>query len=237
MADFILGTQTCGIVQQTASHSCQGHFATVLVFQLVQAAFTAPVTERFPLFLVHLGQGLLFPEPLSKPISFDRVSHVLANISRARAQSARMAQTAVARGVDLEMTRDLVHHQVQRQPYSGFFAVEEHDVSFQKFDGTYSPVVTRAVFVSSDAAIVLPYDPVTDRVLLVEQFRAGPYIRGDRYPWCLEPIAGLIDAGETPAQAALREAKEEAGLDLKGLFDTCYAIQSLNDCNIFLFMF
>ena len=136
---------------------------------------------------------------------------------RARAQSARMAQTAVARGVGLEMTRDLVHHQVQRQPYSGFFAVEEHDVSFQKFDGTHSPVVTRAVFVSSDAAIVLPYDPVTDRVLLVEQFRAGPYIRGDRYPWCLEPIAGLIDAGETPAQAALREAKEEAGLDLKGL--------------------
>lgn len=39
---------------------------------------------------------------------------------RARAQSARMAQTAVARGVGLEMTRDLVHHQVQRQPYSGF---------------------------------------------------------------------------------------------------------------------
>ena len=77
--------------------------------------------------------------------------------------------------------------------------------------------MTRAVFVSSDAAIVLPYDPVTDRVLLVEQFRAGPNIRGDRYPWCLEPIAGLIDAGETPAQAALREAKEEAGLDLKGL--------------------
>ena len=33
---------------------------------------------------------------------------------RARAQSVRMAQTAVAQGVGLEMTRDLVHHQVQR---------------------------------------------------------------------------------------------------------------------------
>ena len=39
---------------------------------------------------------------------------------RAPAQSVRMAQTAVAQGVGLEMTRDLVHHQVQRQPYSGF---------------------------------------------------------------------------------------------------------------------
>ena len=136
---------------------------------------------------------------------------------RARAQSAYMAQAAVARGVGLEMTRDLVQRRALRHPYSCFFAVEEHDVSFQKFDGTQSAVVTRAAFVSSDAAIVLPYDPVTDRVLLVEQFRAGPYIRGDRYPWCLEPIAGLIDAGETPSQAALREAKEEAGLDLHRL--------------------
>ena len=136
---------------------------------------------------------------------------------RARAQSAYIAQAAVARGVGLEMTRDLVQRRALRHPYSCFFAVEEHDVSFQKFDGTQSAVVTRAAFVSSDAAIVLPYDPVRDRVLLVEQFRAGPYIRGDRYPWCLEPIAGLIDAGETPSQAALREAKEEAGLDLHRL--------------------
>ena len=30
-----------------------------------------------------------------------------------------------------------------------------------------------------DAVTVLPYDPVRDRVLLVEQFRAGPYGRGD----------------------------------------------------------
>ncbi|MDC0431689.1 hypothetical protein OAL97_04180 [Paracoccaceae bacterium] len=39
---------------------------------------------------------------------------------RARAQSAHMAQTAVARGVGLEMTRDLVQQQAQRHLYSGF---------------------------------------------------------------------------------------------------------------------
>jgi nudix-type nucleoside diphosphatase (YffH/AdpP family) len=64
---------------------------------------------------------------------------------------------------------------------------------------------------------VLPYDPVRDRVLLIEQFRAGPYARGDAQPWMLEPIAGRIDGGETPEQSARREAVEESGLTLKDL--------------------
>lgn len=101
-----------------------------------------------------------------------------------------------------------------RQPYANFFAVEEYDLSFRRFDDTPSPVVTRAVFLSGDAVTVLPYDPLRDRVLLVEQFRAGAFARGDGQPWQLEAIAGRIDPGETPEQAARREAVEEAGLDL-----------------------
>lgn len=57
-----------------------------------------------------------------------------------------------------------------RAPYRGFVSVEEHDLSFPKFDGTHSKSVTRTALVPSDAAIVMPYDPITDRVLLVEQF-------------------------------------------------------------------
>jgi nudix-type nucleoside diphosphatase (YffH/AdpP family) len=37
-------------------------------------------------------------------------------------------------------------------------------------------------------------------------------LRGSPNPWALEPIAGMVDAGETPEQAALRESEEEAGL-------------------------
>ncbi len=107
------------------------------------------------------------------------------------------------------------HH--KRKVFNGFFSVEEHDISFKKFDGSQSKVVTRGALVSSDAVIVLPYDPVNDRVLLVEQFRTGPYVKGDVNPWLLEPIAGLIDVGETPEEAGLREAKEEACLDLERL--------------------
>ena len=61
---------------------------------------------------------------------------------------------------------------------------------------------------------MLPYDPVRDRVLLVEQIRMGPLARGDATCWQLEPIAGHIDPGETPQAAARREALEEAGITL-----------------------
>lgn len=101
-----------------------------------------------------------------------------------------------------------------RQPYAAFFAVEETDLRFRRFGGGLSDPVTRAVFISGDAATVLPYDPVRDRVLLVEQFRAGPFARGDVQPWSLEAIAGRVDADETPQDAARREAREEAGIEL-----------------------
>ena len=94
--------------------------------------------------------------------------------------------------------------------YQGFFSVEEHSLSYRKFNKKQSAVIRRGVLVSSDAVIVLPYDPINDRVLLIEQFRTGPYVKGDEEPWVLEPIAGLIDAGETPEGAGIREAQEEA---------------------------
>lgn len=135
-----------------------------------------------------------------------------------RADSRLRASTAPGQAVlrhqpleqDVRLTR---YH----QPYTHFFAVEEYDLTFRRFDDSHSPVVNRAVFISGDAVTVLPYDPKRDRVLLIEQFRAGPYARGDSNPWSLEAIAGRIDGGETPEQAARREAVEEAGLELGAL--------------------
>ena len=103
---------------------------------------------------------------------------------------------------------------VQADPPQGrFFRFQSTKIAHRCFDGTRSDVLSREVFIGVDAAIILPYDPVRDQVLLVEQVRIGPALRHDPNPWMLEPIAGIVDARETPQQAALREAKEEAGLE------------------------
>lgn len=119
---------------------------------------------------------------------------------------------------------DIQVHDVSR-PYVDFFAMNEYDLSFRRYDGGQSDMVRRAVFVATDAVIVLPYDPVRDRVLLIEQFRPGPFARGDDLPWQLEPIAGRVDSGEDPKETAHREAEEEAGLKISALHDVahCYA--------------
>jgi nudix-type nucleoside diphosphatase (YffH/AdpP family) len=102
-------------------------------------------------------------------------------------------------------------------PYDGFFSMEEIVARHARFDGSAPQEVRRAVYRVADAATVLPYDPVRDRVLLIEQVRFGPMAQGDPAPWLLEPVAGLIDAGETPEEAARREAVEEAGVILEDL--------------------
>jgi ADP-ribose pyrophosphatase len=104
-----------------------------------------------------------------------------------------------------------------RAPYAGFFGIEEYDLRFRRFDGGVSDVVSRTAFITGDAVTVLPYDAARDRVLLIEQFRPAPVARGDAQCWLLEAIAGRVDAGETPEQAARREAVEEAGLVLGDL--------------------
>lgn len=101
--------------------------------------------------------------------------------------------------------------------WDGFFRFRPIRGSYIRFDGNRSEPVEREVFVSYDAALVLPYDPVRDRVLLIEQFRYGVALRGDPCSRVLEPIAGMVEAGEDPADSARREASEEAGLTLTDL--------------------
>lgn len=113
--------------------------------------------------------------------------------------------------------RGKIYIKSKTRAYTDFFALDSYVLQHETFSGGTSAELDRAVFVTADSAIIMPYDPVRDRVLLVEQFRMGPIGRGDPNVWQMEPIAGRIDAGETGAQAAVREAKEEAGLDITTL--------------------
>lgn len=139
-------------------------------------------------------------------------------ILRSRAQSYLSASqwqrpTKVGRGATRADTRVEAHE----RPYEKFFGVEEIEARFRQFDGTWSAPVDRAVFRVADAVTVLPYDPVRDRILLIEQVRFGALAQGDAAPWLLEPIAGMIDGGETPEATARREAEEEARVTLGAL--------------------
>jgi len=111
---------------------------------------------------------------------------------------------------DVKMTD---HHYA----YMHYFGFEEALLQFRRYDGTMSEPMPRSCLATGRASVILPYDPVRDTVLLVEQFRAPLYLAGDPAPWLWEPVAGMIDPGETPEQAALREAEEEAGLTIRRL--------------------
>lgn len=105
-----------------------------------------------------------------------------------------------------------------QQLYSGFFALEKRRLRHRQFNGGWSETIDREVHVRRNAVGVLLYDPVRDRVVLVEQIRAGA-LNDELSPWKLEPVAGLVEQGETPADVARREAHEEAGCEITELIE------------------
>ncbi|HLS19359.1 MAG TPA: NUDIX domain-containing protein [Paracoccaceae bacterium] len=129
---------------------------------------------------------------------------------RARAKAMRIPAPQLGHGFG----SDDVEVLEIRRPWTGYFALEEHVLRHRLFDGGWSEPVTRATFVTGDAATVLPYDPRTDRVLLIEQFRPAMFVRGDPNPWGIEAVAGRLDQEIDPEDCARREAREEAGLSL-----------------------
>lgn len=153
-----------------------------------------------------------------------------------RRAAAWLAAQARSEAPDRDLSRDVVVHQHKRA-HINFFAMEEMDLQFRRYDGSLSPVVNRAVSLVGRAAVVLPYDPVRDQVLLVEQFRAATFIAGEKRPWMWEPVAGLIDPGETPEQAARREALEEAGVKITALEAVTHAYPSSGASGEFLHIF
>ncbi|MDX3773323.1 ADP-ribose diphosphatase [Chromatiaceae bacterium AAb-1] len=95
--------------------------------------------------------------------------------------------------------------------FQGFFRIERYTFSHRLFCGGWSKPVVREIFERGNAVVILPYNPQTDQVVLIEQFRAGA-VAGPGSPWLLEAVAGMIDKDETAEQVATREAQEEAGL-------------------------
>ena len=105
----------------------------------------------------------------------------------------------------------------RERQYDGFFKLDRFTLRHALFEGGMSPEKQREIFVGRAAICCLPYDPERDKVILVRQFRVGPYAWGDPAPWVLEAPAGFIDPGEDPAQSVHRELAEEAGCTVTDL--------------------
>ncbi|EOL9020122.1 ADP-ribose diphosphatase [Cronobacter dublinensis] len=97
--------------------------------------------------------------------------------------------------------------------YRGFFSLDLYRFRHRLFNGEMSAEVRREIFERGHAAVLLPFDPVRDEVVLIEQIRIAAFDTSDT-PWLLELVAGMIEPGETVEEVARREAMEEAGLDV-----------------------
>lgn len=104
--------------------------------------------------------------------------------------------------------------------YDGFFTMELYRLRHRLYSGGWSPVIRRECLERGHAVAVLPYDPIHDQVVMVEQFRVGAmdFLGG---PWLIEIVAGMIGADESKDEVAHRETLEEAGCELLDLVHIC----------------
>lgn len=107
----------------------------------------------------------------------------------------------------------IINHEII---FQGYFRMEKFDLQHEKYAGGFTGTFQREIFERGSAVAVIPYDPVNDRVVLIEQFRAGAIGSMDR-PWLKEVVAGIIEPGESHEQVAERETLEESGCTIKRL--------------------
>jgi ADP-ribose pyrophosphatase len=97
--------------------------------------------------------------------------------------------------------------------YQGFAHLVRYKLRHIKFNGEWSQPFYREVSLRYKAVAVLPYDPKLDKVVLIEQFRAGA-LEDKKSPWLLELVAGVMDREGSKEEFAKHETLEEAGLEI-----------------------
>lgn len=95
----------------------------------------------------------------------------------------------------------------------GFLRVSRYEFEVDRHAGGRM-VIVREVMERGHAVGVLGYDPGRDAVVLVSEFRPGCLLAGDD-AFTANVVAGGVGEGESVQQAAIREMKEEADLELR----------------------
>jgi nudix-type nucleoside diphosphatase (YffH/AdpP family) len=104
----------------------------------------------------------------------------------------------------------------RKRVYEGWNTLDLLTVETAGSDGTANRHVREAIDHGPGAA-VLAIDSARGVALLVRQWRAGLLAVDAADPYVLEACAGILDRGETPEEAARREAEEEMGLKVREL--------------------
>ena len=99
----------------------------------------------------------------------------------------------------------------EQRVWSGRFPLDVFKFRQRRFDGTMSGLRTWETWRRGKAVALLPYDPVADAVVLIEQFRFPAFVAGID-PVLVELPAGLLEDGEDPTEAIHREMKEEMAM-------------------------
>lgn len=102
-----------------------------------------------------------------------------------------------------------------RRVFDDFFKIDEAELRFERYDGAMSEAVRRLNFERGDSAAALLLDARSRTVYLIEQFMYPTLAKAGG--WLQTVVAGMIDEGETPAQAIRREILEEAGFAVERL--------------------
>lgn len=117
------------------------------------------------------------------------------------------------------MSKKTLKIQSSNAVFQGYFQLKNLKFTHSLYQGGESGLVEREVFCRGQAVVVLLYDLAQEKIVLVEQIRAGALENSINnkeidQAWLIEPVAGMIDLGEEPVAACVREAKEETGADI-----------------------
>src|SRR5258708_39452171 len=94
--------------------------------------------------------------------------------------------------------------------FKRYLRIDTFRFRHRRFAGEWSAERPYDVLRRGAAIAILLYDPLRDCVVLIEQFRMPALLAGSS-PWQLEPVGGMIDDGESPAEAAIRGIGAESG--------------------------
>ena len=97
--------------------------------------------------------------------------------------------------------------------YQGFLSIKRYEIEEDLHAGGTHRVV-RFVMQRGHAVGVLAFDPDRDVIVMVAEMRAGILVAGGP-AFSDSLIAGMIDQDESALAAAVRETREEAGLELR----------------------